>query len=271
MQYRFSLLLVTICFCSVLKASAQQFTIKGVVSKKSSPERVAEVKIKDLKTNIQVVSDDVGWFSITTAVGDTLLFTKEDYTPQKVVVLNNSDMPIYLQPIIKLDEVKVLGQTKKQELNEVLGDYRKQGTFYNGSPPVLSFLTNPLTGIYELFGKTPGRARRFKNFARGEAEQAEIIRRYNVAFVREYTKLPTDSAAQKFMDYYTPTFEDLKGYTNYDLIKHTLKAYDYYSKSPDKARLEKLNAPTFIKSDSTLKLSQPGESLQGLKKEKRLN
>jgi hypothetical protein len=259
MHYRFSLLLI-ICFCSVLKASAQEFTLKGVISKKSSPDRVGQVMIKNLKTNNLTLSDDLGWFAAKAFVGDTLLFSKDEYTPQKVVVLNNSDMPVYMQPVIRLNEVKVLGQTKKQELNDIMSDYRKQGTFYSGKPPVLSFLTNPLTGIYELFGKTPGRARRFANFSKGEAEQAEINRRYNVEFVKQYTKIPTDDDARRFMSYYTPAYEDLKGWNTYDLIKHTQKAYDYYSKSPDKEKLEELNSPTFIKKDTTLKLSSPGQN-----------
>ncbi|WPU94584.1 hypothetical protein SNE25_03490 [Mucilaginibacter sabulilitoris] len=265
MHYRFYLLLI-ICFCFVLNASAQEFTLKGVISKKSSPERVGQVLIKNLKTNNFMISDDLGWFTVKASAGDTLLFTKEEFTPQKIVVLNNSDMPVYMQPVIKLNEVQVLGQTKKQELNEIMGDYRKQGTFYAGKPPVLSFLANPLTGLYELFGKTPGRARRFANFARGEAEQAEINRRYNVSFVREYTKLPTDSAARKFMNYYTPSYEDLKQWTDYDLIKHMQKSYDFYKNSNDKDALEGINAPSFLKKkDTSLRLSEPGETL---KKEK---
>jgi hypothetical protein len=264
MYYRFYLFLI-IGSCSVLKASAQEFTLKGVISKKSSPERVGQVYIKDLKSKALMLSDDLGWFSIKASVGDTLLFTKDAYTPQKVVVLNNSDMPVYMQPVIVLDEVRILGQTKKQELNDIMSDYRKQGTFYAGKPPVLSVLTNPITGLYELFGKTPGRARRFANFAKGESEQAEVNRRYTVAFVREFTKLPTDSAARRFMSYYTPSFEDLKGWNNYDLIKQTQKSYEYYKNSGNKEMLEGLNAPTFIKKDTTVRLSEPGETL---KKEK---
>lgn len=207
-----------------------------------------------------MISDDLGWFAIKTSIGDTLLFSKDEYTPQKVVVLNNSDMPVYLQPVIRLSEVKILGQTKKQELNDIMSDYRKQGTFYSGKPPVLSFLTNPITGLYELFGKTPGRARRFANFSKGEAEQAEVNKRYNVNFVKQFTKLPTDSAARRFMNYYTPSFEDLKGWNDYDLIKHTQKSYEYYKNSSEKDRLEELNSPTFIKKDTTLKLSSPGQN-----------
>lgn len=256
MHNRFYLYIIGFLCLFTISASAQEFTLKGIISKKSSPDRVGQVLIKDLNTKVLMLSDDVGWFTIKTRVGDTLLFTKEEYTPQKVVVLNNSDMPVYLQPIIKLDEVKIVGQTKRQELNEVMKDYRKQGTYYEGKPPVLSFLSNPLQGVYELFGKTPGRARRFARDARSELEQAEINKRYNIPFVKQYTGLATDTLARKFMNYYTPTYEDIKGWTQYDLIKHTLKAYNYYKDNRDKDNLERLNSPTFIMQDTTIKLGE---------------
>jgi hypothetical protein len=257
MRIRFTLQLL-VCFCFILNASAQEFTLKGVISKKNTPERVGQVMIKDLQTNNLITSDDLGWFSIKVSVGDTLLFSKENFTPQKIEVLNNSDMPVYLQPQVVLKEVKITGQTKRQEVNEIMSDYRKQGTFYNGKPPVTSFITNPITGIYELFGKTPNRAKRFAQFSKGELEQAEVNRRYTVAFVRQITKLQSDTLAQRFMNYYTPTFDDLKGWNDYDLIQHTQKSFEYYNNSGEKDKLELLNSPTFIKPDST-KLSSPGK------------
>jgi hypothetical protein len=112
--------------------------------------------------------------------------------------------------------------------------------------------------IYELFGKTPNRAKRFAQFSKGELEQAEVNRRYTVAFVRQITKLQSDTLAQRFMNYYTPTFDDLKGWNDYDLIQHTQKSFEYYNNSGEKDKLELLNSPTFIKPDST-KLSSPGK------------
>jgi len=257
MRIRFTLQLL-VCFCFVLNASAQEFTLKGVISKKSTPERVGQVMIKNLRTNITLMSDDLGWFTVKVSVGDTLLFSKEKFTPQKIEVLNNSDMPVYLQPQIVLAEVKITGQTKRQEVNEIMGDYRKQGTFYAGKPPVTSFITNPLTGIYELFGQTPNRAKRFAQFSKGEIEQAEVNRRYNIAFVKQATKIQSDTEAQRFMNYYTPTFEELKGWNDYDLLSHIQKSYEYYKNSGEKEKLELLNSPTFIKPDS-IKLSKPGQ------------
>ena len=235
------------CFLLVINASAQQLlTIHGVVSKKLSVERVPQTLIHNLKTNEIMMSDELGWFTIKAAVGDTVLFTKEDYTDQKIVIINGSDIPVYMQPVIKLSTVTVKGQTTKQELNEVMADYRKQGTFYDGKPPVLSFLTNPLTGFYELFGKTPNQAKRFAAYSKDELEYAEVRRRYTLTLVKRVTNAP-DSTAKKFMEYYTPSYQDLKGWNDYDLMKEIKKSYDYYAENKDKLNLQEINYPSLVK------------------------
>ncbi|MDF2431497.1 MAG: hypothetical protein JWP44_1128 [Mucilaginibacter sp.] len=240
--YRYTLLII-IPFCFSLKAFGQkEFTIHGVISRNLSGTRVAQVIITNLRSKDIMESDDVGWFSIKAEIGDTLLFNKKDYTPQKIAIINTGDLPVSMLPVITLNQVTIQGQSKRQELNEVMSDYRKQGTFYNGKPPVLSFLTSPVTGIYELFGKTPNRAKRFAEFSKGEQEYAEVHRRYNVAFVKRVTNT-TDSAAVKFMKYYTPSIDDIKKWNDYELIEHTQKTYDFYNGSSNKEALENLNTP----------------------------
>jgi hypothetical protein len=236
-----------LCLGFLLKAHAQEtFIVRGVISRSVSVTRIAQVQIINLRSRDIGISDELGWFSINAAVGDTLLFSKLNFTDQKVIIAAKGDIPVYMQPVIQLDQVTIKGQTKKQELNEIMGDYRKQGIYYDGKPPVLSFLTSPLTGLYELFGKGPGNARRFASYSKGELEYAEVRRRYNVALVMRVTNSDT-TVAKKFMDYYTPSYEDLKGWNDYELIKQIRKSYEYYDKSTDKTKLEQLNQPTFIK------------------------
>ena len=246
MRYKF-FIITMLCLGFLLKAHAQEtFVVRGVISRSVSVTRIAQVQITNLRSRDIGISDELGWFSINAAVGDTLLFSKLNFTDQKVIITVKGDIPVYMQPVIQLDQVTIKGQTKKQELNEIMGDYRKQGIYYNGKPPVLSFLTSPLTGLYELFGKGPSNARRFASYSKGELEYAEVRRRYNVALVMRVTNSDT-TVAKKFMDYYTPSYEDLKGWNDYELIKQIRKSYDYYDKSTDKTKLEQLNQPTFIK------------------------
>lgn len=188
-----------------------------------------------------MMSDELGGFSIKATLGDTLLITKDDYTSQKRFVINADDLAVYLQPVIQLNQVTIKDQTKKQELNEVMRQYRSQGTFYNGKPPALSFINSPLTGLYELFGKTPNNARRFAAFTKNELEYSEVRRRYTKELVKSVTK-QSDDDAQKFMEIYTPSFEDLKEWNDYQLIMYIKKSFDYYQKNKDKpeGKLQKL-------------------------------
>jgi len=235
------------CLGFSIKAHGQKtFEVKGVISRNISVERLAQVMITNLRTRDIVMSDQLGWFTVKAAVGDTILFSKLNFTDQRVVITSETDIPVYMQPVIQLDQVTIKGQTKKQELADVMAGYRKQGTYYDGKPPILSFLTNPLTGIYELFGSTPGRARRFAQFSKGEIEYAEVRRRYNRPMVMRALSVDSN-IAKHFMEYYTPSFEDLKSWNDYELIQHIRKSYDYYKNSDNKEGLEQLNQPTFIK------------------------
>jgi len=238
--------IIMFCLGFLFQVKAQDtFVLRGVVSRNISVERLAQVLITNLRTKNVMMSDELGWFSINAAIGDTLLFNKNNYTDLKLVVKEKGDIPVYMQPVIVLDQVTINGQSKKQELNDVMKDYHRQGIYYNGKPPVLSFLTSPLTGLYELFGKGPGQARRFAAFSKGELEFAEVRRRYNRAMVMRVTS--TDSTTAKgFMEYYTPSYEDLKQWNDYELIKEVKRNFEYYEKAPDRKQLEQLNRPSLI-------------------------
>jgi hypothetical protein len=226
-----------------LTASAQQvLTIRGVVSKKSGIERVSQVLIRNLRSDEIMMSDELGWFTVKAAVGDTLLFRKQEYADQKIVVVNGNDLPVYMQPVINLATVTVQGQSTRQELKDVMAGYRKDGTFYDGKPPALSFLTNPITAFYELFGATPNAAKHFAAYSKQELEYAEITRRYTPILVKRVTNAP-DSVIKKFMQYYVPTYEDLKGWNDYDLMKQVKKRYDYYEANKDRLKTKDLSLP----------------------------
>jgi hypothetical protein len=228
-------------FCFAVFVSAQQKVIKGAIYRRISSVKLTEVFITNMKTKAVAISDGLGGFSINATVGDTLLFTKTGYTPQKQEA-SNYGMVVYMQPEVQLGEVRIVGQTKKQELSEIMGDYRKQGTFYNGNPPVLAALTSPLTGLYELFGKTPGRAKRFAAFSKRELEATEVDRRYNKPLIMRVTGLTENDSTtvRRFMEYYRPSFEDLKTWGDYDLIQKIKTQYEYFKKNGDHPTLQKL-------------------------------
>lgn len=234
MRLYYKLLLIVFCLLGAhsIVCAQQPLTIRGVVFKKNAAGRISQAVITDLNTKVAMMSDELGAFSIQASIGDTLSIIKYDFTPEKRVITTGDDLYIYMQPVIVLNQVVIKEQTKKQELNDVMRQYRSQGTFYNGKPPALSFVTSPLTGLYELFGKTPKNARRFAEFSKNELEADVVHRRYTKALVISVTKL-SDEDAQKFMQVYTPLYEDVKVWNDYELIQYIKKNFAYYEQHKD--------------------------------------
>src|SRR6201996_7976317 len=134
---------------------AQEFNVKGIIFKKSSSDRISQALVNNLHTKVLMMSDELGGFTIKASIGDTLLISKNSFTPQKVIVTNKEDIAVFLQPIIELNQVTIKDQSKKQELNEVMHQYRSEGIYNDGkSLPFWQFLNSPITGLYNLFGKS---------------------------------------------------------------------------------------------------------------------
>jgi hypothetical protein len=245
MLLRFKIIFVLTGFlglCNITFAQ-QSIKLKGVIFRKSSTERVSQVLINDLDNKNIMMSDDLGMFSINTAIGDTLLISKKGYTPVTITVQSKDDLSLYLQPVVELNQVTIKGETKKQELNDVMKQYRSQGIFYDGkSLPVFAFLNSPLTGFYNLFGKKPREARHFAAYAKTELENNEIDKRYTKSLVQSVTKLPDDEVV-KFMQVYTPSYQDITQWNDYQLISYIKKNFAFYQKHKNQPsqQLQKLN------------------------------
>ncbi len=239
MYFRYTLLLL-FCYCFALKVAAQSFTIRGTVHKKGSPDRVAQVLVTNLSSKDIRMSDDFGVFQIQAKTGDTLKFQKIDYASLIFVAYGASDISIYLQPIILLNEVSIKGQTKKQEVNEMMKMYKSQGSYYTLKPSVWSMINSPLTGFYELFGQGPNRARRFQQHTQEELEHIEVNKRYTAALIKKVTGVTDDKEIDDFRRAFTPAYEDIKQWNDYELINYIKKSYAYYKDNKNGLKLPKL-------------------------------
>lgn len=232
-----------LCLLHGLSHAQQTLTIKGIIFKKSTPDRISQVVVADLKNQTLMMSDELGGFSIKATIGDTLQITKTGYTPQKIAILSNNDLIIYLQPVIELNQVTIKSQSKQQELNEVMKEYRSQGIYNDGkSLPFWQFVNSPITAFYNLFGKAPAQARRFAEYAKNEQEASVVDKRYTKELVKSVTKMSSDDEADKFMVAYRPSYENIKEWNDYQLIQYIKKSYNYYLKIKDRpeAKLQKL-------------------------------
>src|SRR5690606_7634045 len=113
-------------------------------------------------------------------------------------------------------EVNVYGQSKKEQLNDVMNDFRKKGNYFNGKPPILAYAASPISALYGLFGKTPKNARRFQNYMNAELEQSLIDRKFTKLTVQTSTGLSGEDLTN-FMDIYRPSFHQAEHWNEYDV------------------------------------------------------
>lgn len=215
-------------FFSAATATAQEKPFTGIVYEQGTPLRVGEAVIRNLATNARAKTNYMGEFTIAAGSGDTLLITKPEYADYKLPVQSKKTIIIQLIKIRRLAEVVITAPGKKEELNEVMRDYRKKGSFYHGKPPLLAYVFKPLTALYELIGKTPGQARRFHKYYETELEQSEVDRRFNNSLVRSVTGLSGDDMIN-FMKIYRPAYDKLAAWNDYDLRNYIVSSFKSFN------------------------------------------
>lgn len=225
-------ILLLIGFIPGFNGMAQNFMLKGVVIEKGSNVRVALAEITNLNNKMGATSNEIGLFQLYARVGDTLLVKKRNLTDQKLVVKTDDDLVIYLvRGSTMLEEVTVKGQTKKQEMEEIKRDFKNNGSFYAGKPPLIllnPFGGSPLTFFYELFGKTPARARNFNRYYKKELSLIEIDKFFNKSLVTSYTTLRGKELDKFLLDYY-PSSSMASNWNNYDAVKYIKESAKQYT------------------------------------------
>jgi hypothetical protein len=219
------LILILGCLGSHIFAQRKELSIRGIVYSKNVNIRLQNVLITNEVTHASMINDQLGAFEIKAAIGDTLLFNCRNFSDQKVVVAADVALFVFMVPIINLMQVDIKDVTKKQDLAEVMKGYNKQGIYNNGKTSALGAIFNPLNGLYDLFGSGPKNARRFQRYAAQENEQTEIDRRFNKPFVKKMSGITDSVKLSYFMTSYRPSIEDIRKWTDYDLIDYIRKSY----------------------------------------------
>ncbi|MFC3561826.1 hypothetical protein [Pedobacter jamesrossensis] len=214
------LLLIFSIISTYYTASAQDFIVKGVVFEKGTNARVAIANISNVRNKIGVTSNDLGMFQIRASVGDTLLIDKANMNDQRIVITGHQDILIYLvRGTTMLNEVTVIGSTKKSDLAEIKKEFQNKGVYNGGKSSVLSAIFNPLNGLYNLIGRDPKNARRFGRYADNEIKQSQIDVYFNPTIIKNNTELRGDTL-EKYMVDYRPEFQKAQYWNSYDYIKY---------------------------------------------------
>lgn len=236
-----------ICFVLLIITSLRslaQESLQGIVVEKGTPKRVAEATITNRRTLEKALSNNEGGFVIPAKPGDTLIVTKYAYSSEYYTIVDPKNIVINLNPIIELETVTITGKTRKDELKDIMDDYRKQGVYNNGKTKPLQYVFNPLSALYNTFSRSAKNARRFSSYAENEIQETEVDKKFNKYNVSEITGLEGDDLIN-FMALYRPTFNQSRYWNEYDIrdyLKASLKKFEEDGR-PKADTLPELNIP----------------------------
>ncbi|MBK1441243.1 carboxypeptidase-like regulatory domain-containing protein [Parapedobacter sp. ISTM3] len=218
--------------------------IRGIVVEAGTSKRIGNVTIVNQRTGQSTASSSLGTFEINASVGDTLIANSMGYQSMTTEVKTLSDILIDMRPgSIMLEQVDVNRMSKEAELRDAMRSYRKQGVYYDGKPPALAYIFNPITSLYELLGRTPRNARRFGNYMEKELEETEVDRKFSRSKIRELTGLDGDDLTN-FMIWYRPSFEKAQYWGEYDITAYIVDSFKQFDRDgrPAAPKLPKLEA-----------------------------
>ncbi|MBC9910289.1 SusC/RagA family TonB-linked outer membrane protein [Chitinophaga varians] len=129
-------------------AQAQQTVVTGTVSADNSPVPGVTIRVKN-KTG-GALTDGDGKFSISAAIGDTLLFNHMSYNEQRVAVKGGAPLRIVLTALSKtVNEVVVVGYgtQKKATLTGSISVVKGADIVQSPQPNVSNALTGRFSGV----------------------------------------------------------------------------------------------------------------------------
>lgn len=218
--------------------------VSGIVVEAGSSKRLGSATITNKNTGQTAASGSLGTFEILASVGDSLVATLMGYQTVVTEVKTMSDILIDMRVgSILLEQVDVNRMSKEAELQDVMRGHRKKGVYFDGKPPALAYIFNPITSLYELFGRAPRNARRFSNYMDRELAETDVDRKFSRGKIQELTGLTGDDLTN-FMIWYRPSYEKVQYWGDYDITAYIVQSFKQFDRDgrPAAPKLPKLEA-----------------------------
>ncbi len=245
MRYRRLLVFFVAMWVLPICLTAQESgPIRGIVVEAGTSKRLGSATIFNINTGRSTASNSLGTFEIEATVGDSIEVVLMGYGTVSTEIKTLSDILIDMRPAsILLDQVDVNRTSKEAELRDAMRGYRKQGVYFDGKPPALAYIFNPITSLYELFGRTPRNARRFHNYMENELAETDVDRKFSRAKIQELTALDGDDLTN-FMFWYRPSYEKTQYWGEYDITAYIVESFKQFDHDgrPAAPKLPKLEA-----------------------------
>jgi hypothetical protein len=205
-------------------AFSQDKQLEGIIFEKDTKERLARINILNLNTGALWYNNLKGEFRIDAKPGDKIVFSKEDYLADTLVVKNMASVIIYLQrTAIMLKEVTIR-DSMHTPLQRLLATKREYSKAYGSNAYNNPFSTAPgggaglnLDALYNSLSRNGRNAQHLQELIQSDYEQNVIDYRFNRSIVGNITKLK-DQELSDFMRRYRPSYFTVTNDTEYEFI-----------------------------------------------------
>lgn len=243
-------LFILICLlCNVLKLSAQNGQVEGIVFDSDSKQRLTRVYIYNLRTHKGFFNNSKGEFATNTvARGDTLIAALQGYRVDTITVQSPTilfylkRLSILLQDVTVNDTIR--NPRRRYEENKKTYDeaYRKGNPGdllriggVNGVGAGLS-----IDALWSLLSREGKNARYLQEILERDYHDMIVDYRYTKSLVSSVTGLKGHRLAD-FMQQYRPSYFLALEANDYALIAYIKETFRRYQANPDANRLPPLN------------------------------
>jgi hypothetical protein len=235
------LLLLTVL--QVFKAVAQTTpvpaggTIGGIIFDHDTKDRVARTIIYNISTKKFWYNNLKGEFKVDANPGEKLVFSKQDYLPDTVLVKDGANIAVYLQrSAIMLHEVTI-NDSLHTPMQKLLATRKEYNKAYGSSAYSDPFSTAPgggagisIDAIYNALSKSGRDAEHLRSLIQLDYQQNVIDYRFNKSYVGNITKLKGQDLAD-FMIKYRPSYYLVTTDTEYEFITYIRTNFRRYQRN----------------------------------------
>jgi len=237
--------------CSILQAQRKDYNYRFSARLMDADTAVAVPRghIINKNLNLGTASDDLGFFTVTANVGDTIIFSSIGY--ERMTIVSHDSMytnnriiklkpAVYLLTEVDIGFLSTYDRFKRDVLSREAQEALKMSpniSKYDVYIPALPnqgglnvpFAGSPITFLYNLWSKEGKQYQHYQSVINGTAEFIIIGDKFNGIFVKELTGLENDELI-KFMSFCKFSKEYLLLASEMDIRRQIMRKYSEYVK-----------------------------------------
>lgn len=227
-------------------ALAQSYILKGTVLDKDSSFALPNSYVVNNKTFAGTVTNGIGYFEISVAKGDTIVFSNVGYQFKylgidSAVISNiNKVKTIKLPPRnYLLDEVSIYAITSNNPRTMPQSKPRVPGNEDIRIPQAVApTLANPLDLLYYSFGKRPKQLAALRRLQREDYYRQKLEEGNNRESLEELTGIPKEEM-EAFMFYCKYSDTQIRTFNDYQFLVSLLECYEEFERNKERQKATK--------------------------------